>query len=48
MVVQGVESGVPGVHIDTHTDDLDAEVQRLIGLRRRWSSRGPTNRKHWS
>jgi predicted enzyme related to lactoylglutathione lyase len=31
MVVQGVESGAPSVHIDIHTDDLDAEVQRLIG-----------------
>ncbi len=30
MVVQGVESGTPSVHIDIHTDDLDAEVERLV------------------
>ena len=29
MVVQGVDTGTPAVHIDIHTDDLDAEVQRL-------------------
>lgn len=29
MVVQGLRHGAPGVHIDIHTDDLDAEVERL-------------------
>ncbi|MDQ2648701.1 MAG: hypothetical protein M3Z03_04015 [Actinomycetota bacterium] len=31
MVVQDVGDGTGGVHIDIHTDDLDAEVQRLLG-----------------
>ena len=30
MVVQDVQAGHAGVHIDIHTDDLDAEVQRLV------------------
>jgi predicted enzyme related to lactoylglutathione lyase len=30
MVVQGLESGPAGVHIDIHTDDLEREVQRLV------------------
>lgn len=31
VVVQDVgASGEPGVHIDIHTDDLEAEVQRLV------------------
>jgi predicted enzyme related to lactoylglutathione lyase len=29
MVVQDVGNGRPGVHVDVHTDDLDAEVDRL-------------------
>jgi predicted enzyme related to lactoylglutathione lyase len=29
VVVQGIESGHAGVHLDIHTDDLDAEVARL-------------------
>src|SRR3954471_11543844 len=29
MVVQDVGAGRAGVHIDIHTDDLDAEVHRL-------------------
>jgi predicted enzyme related to lactoylglutathione lyase len=32
MVVQDVGAGSPGVHFDIHTDDLDAEVQRLVAL----------------
>src|SRR5690606_5271015 len=32
LVVQNVHSGRPGVHLDIHTDDLDAEVARLQGL----------------
>lgn len=32
VVVQNVHSGAAGVHIDIHTDDLDAEVERLKGL----------------
>jgi predicted enzyme related to lactoylglutathione lyase len=30
MVVQGLQEGAPRVHLDIHTDDLDAEVQRLV------------------
>jgi predicted enzyme related to lactoylglutathione lyase len=32
VVVQDVHSGQAGVHFDIHTDDLDAEVNRLKGL----------------
>ena len=32
VVVQNVHSGQAGVHLDIHTDDLDAEVERLKGL----------------
>lgn len=32
VVVQDVHSGSAGVHFDIHTDDLDAEVERLLGL----------------
>lgn len=32
VVVQNVHSGPPGVHLDIHTDDLEAEVGRLEGL----------------
>lgn len=32
IVVQDVKAGRAGVHFDIHTDDLEAEVQRLIGL----------------
>jgi predicted enzyme related to lactoylglutathione lyase len=32
VVVQEVGSGHAGVHFDIHTDDLDAEVARLVGL----------------
>ncbi|MDY7000128.1 MAG: VOC family protein [Actinomycetota bacterium] len=32
VVVQDVGSGRAGVHFDIHTDDLRAEVQRLLGL----------------
>lgn len=32
IVVQDVGNGSAGVHFDIHTDDLDAEVQRLVGL----------------
>lgn len=32
IVVQDVGPGRAGVHFDIHTDDLDAEVQRLLGL----------------
>jgi predicted enzyme related to lactoylglutathione lyase len=31
-VVQDVHEGLAGVHLDSHTDDLDAEVERLLGL----------------
>ena len=30
MVVQAVGSGAPSVHVDIHTDDLEAEVERLV------------------
>ncbi|MFV2174063.1 VOC family protein [Actinomadura sp. LOL_016] len=30
IVVQDVGSGKPGVHFDIHTDDLDAEIERLV------------------
>lgn len=32
IVVQDVGSGRAGVHFDIHTDDLQAETQRLLGL----------------
>ncbi|WP_395310694.1 VOC family protein [Mycobacterium sp. AMU20-3851] len=32
VVVQNVHSGQAGVHLDIHTDDLAAEVERLVGL----------------
>jgi predicted enzyme related to lactoylglutathione lyase len=32
IVVQDVGSGRAGVHFDIHTDDLDAEIQRLLAL----------------
>ena len=32
IVVQAVGSGRAGVHFDIHTDDLDAEIQRLLSL----------------
>jgi predicted enzyme related to lactoylglutathione lyase len=32
VVVQNVHTGQAGVHLDIHTDDLDAEVERLQGL----------------
>jgi predicted enzyme related to lactoylglutathione lyase len=32
VVVQNVHDGSGGVHLDIHTDSLDAEVERLLGL----------------
>jgi predicted enzyme related to lactoylglutathione lyase len=32
VVVQDVGSGSAGIHFDIHTDDLDAEIERLEGL----------------
>jgi predicted enzyme related to lactoylglutathione lyase len=32
LVVQDAGSGPPRVHFDIHTDDLDAEIERLRGL----------------
>jgi predicted enzyme related to lactoylglutathione lyase len=32
IVVQNVGTGSAGVHFDIHTDDLDAEVERLTAL----------------
>ena len=32
IVVQDVGTGTAGVHFDIHTDDLDAEIDRLLGL----------------
>jgi predicted enzyme related to lactoylglutathione lyase len=32
VVVQAVKSGGPKVHFDIHTDDLDAEVARLVRI----------------
>ncbi len=32
VVVQDVGTGSAGVHFDIHTDDLDAEVKRLVAL----------------
>jgi hypothetical protein len=36
LLMQRLESGAPRVHLDIHTDDLDAEVARLerIGAKR--------------
>ena len=32
LLMQRLESGAPRVHLDIHTDDLDAEVARLERL----------------
>ena len=32
LVIQTIEEGPAGVHFDVHTDDLDAEIDRLVGL----------------
>lgn len=32
VVVQDVGTGTAGLHFDIHTDDLDAEIARLLGL----------------
>ncbi|NAS26876.1 glyoxalase/bleomycin resistance/dioxygenase family protein [Herbidospora sp. NEAU-GS84] len=32
FIMQRLGEGAPGVHVDIHTDDLDAEVARLEGL----------------
>ena len=32
LVIQAIEEGHAGVHFDVHTDDLDAEVERLTAL----------------
>jgi predicted enzyme related to lactoylglutathione lyase len=32
LVIQGIEDGPPSVHFDIHTDDLEAEIGRLVGL----------------
>lgn len=32
VVVQDVGNGRAGVHFDIHTDDLEAEIQRLVAL----------------
>lgn len=32
LVIQTIEEGRAGVHFDVHTDDLDAEIDRLVGL----------------
>ena len=32
LVIQTIEDGPAGVHFDVHTDDLDAEIERLEGL----------------
>jgi predicted enzyme related to lactoylglutathione lyase len=32
LVIQTIEEGRPSVHFDVHTDDLDAEIERLVGL----------------
>jgi hypothetical protein len=32
LLMQRLESGRPRVHLDIHTDDVDAEVARLEGL----------------
>jgi predicted enzyme related to lactoylglutathione lyase len=32
LVIQAIEEGRPSVHFDVHTDDLEAEIERLQGL----------------
>src|SRR3982751_1884812 len=32
LVIQTIEEGRPSVHFDVHTDELDAEIERLVGL----------------
>src|SRR6476619_7677109 len=32
LVIQTIEEGAAGVHFDIHTDDLDAEIERLVEL----------------
>jgi predicted enzyme related to lactoylglutathione lyase len=32
LVIQAIDEGPPGVHFDVHTDDLDAEIERLVGI----------------
>jgi hypothetical protein len=32
LLMQRLESGAPRVHLDIHTDDVEAEVDRLEGL----------------
>lgn len=32
VVIQGTESGPAGVHFDVHTDDLEAEIARMVEL----------------
>ncbi len=32
LVIQEIETGHAAVHVDIHTDDLDAEIERLVGL----------------
>jgi hypothetical protein len=32
LLVQRLDAGAPRVHLDIHTDDLDAEVSRLERL----------------
>src|SRR3546814_16292505 len=32
LVIQAIDEGHAGVHFDVHTDDLDAEVERLQEL----------------
>ena len=32
LVIQAIEEGDAGVHFDVHTDDLDAEIERLTAL----------------
>jgi predicted enzyme related to lactoylglutathione lyase len=32
LVIQTIEDGAAGVHFDVHTDDLDAEIERLVEL----------------
>jgi len=32
LVIQTIEAGPASVHFDVHTDDLDAEIDRLVAL----------------
>jgi predicted enzyme related to lactoylglutathione lyase len=32
VVIQEIEDGPASMHVDVHTDDLDAEIERLVGL----------------